>query len=175
MSSQKWVKLRAEIVRKHPFCEIHEKAGIEVPATCIHHIREVESGQTEAESTELCYNPDNLIALCERCHKYIHNSKGYNTIKGQKKRAGDRLSRWISKFAPAAADSVEAPLPSGYSLLQERQRIEEEVLSHLLPRSYGGEPQHSQRAVGTLTLISIGTIKAQQEKSPHGADTGLSG
>lgn len=76
MSSQKWVKLRAEIAKKHPFCEIHEKAGIEVPATCIHHIREVESGQTEAESTELCYNPDNLIAFARNATSI------YTTVKG---------------------------------------------------------------------------------------------
>ena len=175
MNSPEWREIRAGMQEKHPFCELHEKRGIRVPATCIHHIREVESGQTEAESTELCYNPDNLIALCEKCHKYIHNSKGYNTIKGQKKRAGDRLSRWINKFAPAAAGSVEAPLPSGYSLLQERQRIEEEAAAFLPPCPTEGSLSTHRKAVGGLFPIGTGTYQAQQEKGSHGADTGLSG
>ena len=175
MSSQKWVNLRAEILRKSPFCEIHEKKGYKVPATCIHHVREVESGQTEAESTELCYNPDNLIALCERCHKNIHQRKGYNTIAGQKRRAADRASRWINKVDPAAAGSVEATLPSGYSLKEERQRIIDEAAALLPHFPTGGSLNGYGTAVGGLLPISMGTLSARQEKSPHGANTGLSG
>ena len=174
MSSQKWVNLRAEILSKSPFCEIHEKRGFKVPATCIHHVREVESGQTEAESTELCYNPDNLIALCERCHKNIHQSKGYNTIAGQKRRAADRASRWINKVCPAAAGSVEATLPSRYSLHEERQRVIDEAAA-LLPHFPTGSLSSPQKAVGGLLPISMGTLSVRQEKSPHGQNNGLSG
>ena len=175
MSSQKWVNLRAEILSKSPFCEIHEKRGFKVPATCIHHVREVESGHTEAESTELCYNPDNLIALCERCHKNIHQRKGYNTIAGQKRRAADRAARWMSKVNPAAAGSVEAPLPSGYSLHEERQRVIDEAAALLPHYPTEGSLSSPQKAVGGLLPISMGTLSVRQEKSPHGANTGLSG
>ena len=175
MSSQKWVNLRAEILRKSPFCEVHEKRGLKVPATCIHHVREVESGQTEAESTELCYNPDNLIALCERCHKNIHQRKGYNTIAGQKRRAEDRAARWINKVNPAAAGSVEATLPSGYSLQEERQRVIDEAVALLPYFPTEGSLSRQRKAVGGLIPISMGTLSAQQRKSPHGANTGLSG
>ena len=175
MNSPEWREIRAGMQEKHPFCELHEKRGIKVPATCIHHIREVESGHTEAESTELCYNPDNLIALCERCHKNIHQRKGYNTIAGQKRRAADRASRWINKVCPAAAGSVEATLPSGYSLHEERQRVIDEAAALLPHYPTEGSLSSPQKAVGGLLPISMGTLSVRQEKSPHGANTGLSG
>lgn len=103
MNSPEWRALRAEKLRRNPYCEIHESYGVKIPATCIHHIKEVESGQTEEESRELCYNIDNLQSLCVKCHNGIHNQKKYNTVEAQKKRRQDKLNRWIAKFAPAAA------------------------------------------------------------------------
>ena len=103
MNSPEWRALRKEKMKRNPFCEIHEREGIRIPATCVHHIREVESGQTEEESRELCYNIDNLLSLCNKCHHSLHNGKGYNTKEARKKRKQAELNRWIAKFQPKAA------------------------------------------------------------------------
>ena len=114
MNSPEWREIRAGMQEKHPFCELHEKRGIKVPATCIHHIREVESGQTEAESRELCYNPENLIALCAYCHNEIHKRKRSHSRENVKQRQRNRTARIIARWESKVTGSVEAPLPSGY-------------------------------------------------------------
>ena len=114
MNSPEWREIRAGMQEKHPFCELHEKRGIKVPATCIHHIREVESGQTEAESRELCYNPENLIALCAYCHNEIHKRKRSHSRENVKQRQRNRTARIIARWESKVTGSVEAILPSGY-------------------------------------------------------------
>ena len=109
MNSPEWREIRAGMQEKHPFCELHEKRGIKVPATCIHHIREVESGQTEAESRELCYNPENLIALCAYCHNEIHKRKRSHSRENVKQRQRNRTARIIARWESKVTGSVEAP------------------------------------------------------------------
>jgi len=175
MNSPEWREIRAGMQEKHPFCELHEKRGIKVPATCIHHIREVESGQTEAESRELCYNPENLIALCAYCHNEIHKRKRSHSRENVKQRQRNRTARIIARWENKVTGSVEAPLPSGYSFLQARQKLEEEAAAFLPPCPTEGSLSTHRKAVGGLFPIGTGTYQAQQEKGSHGADTGLSG
>ena len=98
MNSPEWRAIKAEKLKRNPYCEIHEKQGIKIPAACIHHIREVESGQTDEESRELCFNIENLQSLCVSCHHKIHNGKGYNKSEARKKRQQDSLNRWIARI-----------------------------------------------------------------------------
>lgn len=79
MNSARWWELRKRKLQEFPFCELHEKQGMKVRATCIHHIREIESGRTE-------------------CHHKIHQAKGYNTREAHQQREDERLARWINKI-----------------------------------------------------------------------------
>ena len=119
MNSPEWRAIKAEKLKMNPYCEIHEEQGIKIPAACIHHIREVESGQTEEESRELCYNIDNLQSLCVYCHHKIHNGKGYNKSAARKKRLQDSQNRWIAgiykKFSILAEGSLNEGSRNGSS------------------------------------------------------------
>ena len=113
MNSPEWRALREEKMKRNPFCEIHEREGIRIPATCVHHIREVESGQTEEESRELCYNIDNLLSLCNKCHHSLHNGKGYNKSEARKKRLQDSQNRWIAGIYKKFSILTEGSLNEG--------------------------------------------------------------
>lgn len=56
-----WIKLRDKFRSDHPNCIV---CG--APMKHVHHIKPVKS------HPELALNPDNLISVCEDCHKLIH-------------------------------------------------------------------------------------------------------
>ena len=98
MNSKEWRELRARKLQANPYCELHEQRGMKVPATCIHHIREVESGMTDQESMELCYDWDNLQALCTKCHHRLHNEKGYHKKEAVLRRREERFKKWEERL-----------------------------------------------------------------------------
>ena len=98
MSCKEWRNLRKRKLQEFPYCELHEKLGIKVEAVCVHHKREVESATTYEEMRKLCYDYDNLQALCNECHHKLHKSKGYNTREAHRKRVGEALARWIDRI-----------------------------------------------------------------------------
>jgi 5-methylcytosine-specific restriction endonuclease McrA len=64
-SSARWQKLRAAYLRRNPVCQdCAQRASYEV-----HHIHGV------TEHPELCFEEENLRALCIPCHEARHNNR----------------------------------------------------------------------------------------------------
>ena len=93
MNSKEWRELRSRKLRENPLCEFHEREGLQVKATCVHHIKEVESGRTFEESRSLCFDFGNLVSLCTYCHHKLHNGKGYHTKEARREREKQRVER----------------------------------------------------------------------------------
>ena len=65
-----WKTLRKSYIAEHPLCEICQKNE----ALSVHHIIPFSSGNTEEEIKLLAYDINNLKALCNECHKFLHNN-----------------------------------------------------------------------------------------------------
>ena len=98
MNRKEWKELRGRKLKENPYCEYCEEKGLKVRATCIHHIKEVESGDTEEESKALCYDFDNLVSLCEYHHHNLHNGKGYHTSGTISDRRKSEHNRWVDSL-----------------------------------------------------------------------------
>lgn len=108
MNSKEWRELRKRKLQEFPYCELHKEHGIKVRATCVHHKKEVESALTNEEMRKLCYDYDNLQALCNECHHRLHQAKGNNTKEAHRKRKEQELARWINRLVPPRSEE-----PSG--------------------------------------------------------------
>lgn len=108
LNSRRWKELRAWKLRQNPLCEMcieeGEKAGIKggyiSSAVDIHHIIPVETGKTEKEMEQLCFDPSNLQALCIPCHARIHKEMGKGTRLLTMERKNDALERWKAQHDP---------------------------------------------------------------------------
>lgn len=78
-NSKAWRTIRNSYIRNHPLCEICLSKGIVKPAEQVHHKIEFLSGITEDERWKLLTDTTNLLSLCIKCHKEIHNNKNNNT------------------------------------------------------------------------------------------------
>ena len=67
-----WHNLRAVKLMKQPLCERCLSKGHVEPATEVHHIKPFGWAPTHDEQWKLFTDEDNLMSLCERCHKEIH-------------------------------------------------------------------------------------------------------
>jgi len=68
-----WRKLRDDYIGHHPLCERCLEYDRITPAVDVHHIQPFLRGKDEKERWELLLNPNNLMALCKRCHLHLHN------------------------------------------------------------------------------------------------------
>lgn len=73
-NSRTWRNLRLWYLKRHPVCENCELHGRTRQAVEVHHITPVQRGATFEEKKALCYNPQNLRALCRECHHEEHNT-----------------------------------------------------------------------------------------------------
>ena len=114
LNSKRWKELRAWKLRQtEGYCEIcyaEGWRGIDALAVDIHHKVPVESviDQGEAAMARVCYDPNNLMALCVRHHVEIHQQAGSHTKEAveerkQKKRIGF-LQRNDPNYAPTPED-----------------------------------------------------------------------
>ena len=69
----RWSKLRKAYLMQHPLCQKCLAEGRVTPATEIHHIKPISTGKDELEKVSIMLNPNNLMALCTKCHHDIHN------------------------------------------------------------------------------------------------------
>jgi 5-methylcytosine-specific restriction protein A len=60
-----WRTARQMFLREHPTCTECAKHGRLTPATEVHHVTPIR------EAPELTFDPENLMALCMRCHSSI--------------------------------------------------------------------------------------------------------
>ena len=72
-----WKKLRNAYFMEHPLCEmcLAENVLHPVPTAEIHHKIPISTGKDEWAMKALCYDPNNLMALCTYHHHKIHKKK----------------------------------------------------------------------------------------------------
>ncbi len=68
-NSKHWKTLRKEYLQSFPLCEC---CGAE--ATQVHHKKRFSSGKSHKEIEKLAYDWNNLMSVCNRCHKNAHSS-----------------------------------------------------------------------------------------------------
>lgn len=97
LNSKRWKQLRQWKLAQNPLCEICQSEGYVRSAIDIHHKIPVESALTPQEMEQLCFNPNNLQALCISCHARIHNAAKSHTKEAHKMRDDERLARWKAR------------------------------------------------------------------------------
>lgn len=98
INSKRWKELRRVQLIQHPYCEQCLKEGRRRPATCVHHITEVESGRTPRECEALCFSIHNLMSLCRDCHAAIHRELRSHSKDNHQEREKQRLSQWVARL-----------------------------------------------------------------------------
>ena len=101
LNSKRWKQLRMSYLQQHPLCERCKREGIEQTgkplirsAIDVHHKVPVESAHTLQEMEALCYDWNNLQALCIPCHAKTHKDERSHSKQAHKQREDDRLERW---------------------------------------------------------------------------------
>lgn len=98
IQTTRWLKLRREILTKHPLCQRCESEGRITPATEVHHIRPVEEAVGKAERERRMYDPHNLRALCRPCHVQTHTEMGRSGKDATKRRNAKQLEAVVGRF-----------------------------------------------------------------------------
>jgi len=101
INTRKWQKLRLQALSKTNYlCAVCLKNDITTPASEVHHITPVETGANLLHMKQLCYDPNNLLAVCKECHKKEHiKLQSYSkseTQKRNKERTDDFTSRFLN-------------------------------------------------------------------------------
>lgn len=75
--SKEWRALREWYITRHPLCEECSRQGRTTPATSVHHLDSFTKYFSNGEITEKCLevalDPENLVSVCDRCHKILHH------------------------------------------------------------------------------------------------------
>lgn len=74
-NTTEWKKLRQKKLFKNPLCEECLKQDIIKPATQIHHITPLKTGQNIEQIIHLGLDFTNLMSLCTDCHNAKHHNK----------------------------------------------------------------------------------------------------
>ena len=73
INSGRWLRLRSTVMRRQRgLCDDCLAQGKVSFAQCVHHIRPVEWAKTPEEMELRMFDPSNVVALCESCHKVRH-------------------------------------------------------------------------------------------------------
>lgn len=94
----KWMRLRRDVLTRHPVCQRCEAEGIMTPATEVHHIRPVEEAITYGDKIQRMYDPHNLQALCHDCHVKVHTELGRCGRAATMKRNAEHVKQIVNKF-----------------------------------------------------------------------------
>ena len=101
LNSKRWRELRARYREAHPLCERCLAEGRVSPTVDIHHREPVESAKTDYDMQRLCFDWNNLQALCVACHIEVHQqerSHSKEQVQANKQRETQRwLDRWLKK------------------------------------------------------------------------------
>lgn len=73
--STQWKKLRAEHLKKSPYCMNSVSLGLQEPGEQVHHIIRFQSQYDPELAMELAMDPDNLVTVTNRVHRDIHSKK----------------------------------------------------------------------------------------------------
>lgn len=67
-----WRRTRRAFLMEHPLCQRCEEQGIITVATEVHHDYELVNATNKQHMYDLLIDPNNLVALCHKCHQDIH-------------------------------------------------------------------------------------------------------
>lgn len=98
INSTKWLRLRREVLTRHPLCQRCEAEGKLTAATEVHHVRPVEEAITYADKQQRMYDPHNLRALCHDCHVRTHTELGRSGREATKKRNAEQTAQVIARY-----------------------------------------------------------------------------
>ena len=99
INTRKWQKLRLQALSKTNYlCAVCLKNDITTPASEVHHITPVETGANLLHMKQLCYDPNNLVAVCKECHKNEHIMLRSYTKNETHKRNDARTKDFASRF-----------------------------------------------------------------------------
>lgn len=101
LNTKRWKELRVWKLQHNPLCEICKAEGYVRAAVDVHHIKPVESARTLMEMEQLCFDANNLQALCIPCHVRVHKEMGKNKKQNVIERKHISLQRWIDKNRPS--------------------------------------------------------------------------
>jgi 5-methylcytosine-specific restriction protein A len=104
LNSKRWKQLRQWKLEQNPLCELCSREDKVVSAIDVHHITPVESARTPDEMEQLCFNPNNLQALCISCHAKVHREARSHTRRSHEQRERDRLERWKEELERRVAN-----------------------------------------------------------------------
>lgn len=96
--TSRWLRLRRDILTAHPLCERCQAEGYVEAATEVHHRTPVEYGVTYAEKSRLMFDPQNLCALCHKCHVKTHTEMGRSGKEATRRRNAEQVEAIIVKF-----------------------------------------------------------------------------
>lgn len=96
--TNKWLRLRRNVLTKHPICQRCEAEGRLTPATEVHHVRPVEEAFSKVERVQRMYDPHNVRALCHDCHVKTHTELGRSGKEANKKRNAEHVQQVVNKF-----------------------------------------------------------------------------
>lgn len=101
INTSRWLRLRREVLSRHPLCQRCEKEGHVEAASEVHHIRPVEEAITFADKRQRMYDPENLTALCHTCHVKTHTELGRCGKAATQKRNREQVEQVINRFFPS--------------------------------------------------------------------------
>lgn len=113
LNSKRWKELRAwKLAQTQGYCEIcyaEGWRGVDALAVDIHHKIPVESviDQGEAAMARVCYDPNNLVALCIRHHTEIHQAMGKDTKENIQERKAKKRIAFLRRNDPNFAIKQE--------------------------------------------------------------------
>ncbi len=107
INTRRWRQLRRLTIMSHPLCERCALEGVVSPSEEVHHRRPVGYGLTYDEKRRLMYDPENLMALCHRCHVQVHMEMGRSGKKATDRRIEDQTAKIISHFFPSEEDETD--------------------------------------------------------------------
>ena len=96
--SARWLRLRNERIREHPFCEWCRRDGRINYATEVHHLTPVESARNPSEKERLMFSPFNIVALCHECHTQAHKEMRSKSREETQRRNQKELERFKKMF-----------------------------------------------------------------------------
>jgi len=122
LNSKEWKTLRAWYLNLHPCCERCREEGIAAgilpdgyvrSAIDVHHIVPVESAKSEEEMKLLCFNPNNLKALCIPCHVKTHKEMRSCTKPQVVQRKRQEFEIWKATHTGSQSDGEGSTQHSG--------------------------------------------------------------
>lgn len=72
-NSKRWRDLRIEKLTNNPLCERCDENDVLTLADQVHHKQPISTGVSLEEKCKLGYDYNNLMSVCDECHKEIHN------------------------------------------------------------------------------------------------------